>query len=473
MRVVQDLPETLLMSYLVKAQEAQQRGDRGTATQFYTLALRIDPDCSGALNNLAMMLAEDRQHVTAGICSRRAVAQNPDQLIMLANHAAILTRNQEYDEAISICERLVKEQPHECRFWRDLALATSASDIDRSLECLQRAEKFAPNSPAILRDLGLMYLTHRHWDIGFQKWRKSGFDSAEDTSFSVLPTWNGEDLTGKAIVVFHEQGLGDTIQFCRFLKLLEAERVILAVPSPLVRLMRMAGVADEVIDFADPAPVDIHYQVPLMFAWAYRSIKEALEGPFQPYLEAPANGPRVYRGPNTVLMVGVCWRGNPLYGSDKHRSMPFDLLLPLADMPGVQLVSLQKGAGSTDVHDMSAGVLVQDVSGQTGDLADLAYVVDNLDLVVSVDTSVLHLAGALGKQAVAMLPYNRCWRWSRNTSDTPFYPSVKLITQPTPGDWNSVVRKVRETIVSMIGDHRVPPEPQINYRQLDVPAKEF
>src|SRR4029077_2898185 len=164
----------------------------------------------------------------------------------------------------------------EPRFWQDLGLAHMPTDADKQLDCLKRSVELSPRNKHFLQNLGLAHLTVRDWDAGFAWWRRSGLDTTTDPAYTTFPEWNGEPLKGKTIVVYHEQGVGDTIQFCRFLKLIDAERVILAVPSPLVRLMEMSGVADEVVDFADPLPSVVDYQIPLMFAWAYRSIREAL-----------------------------------------------------------------------------------------------------------------------------------------------------------------------------------------------------
>ena len=466
-------PQTMLESFLTKAGEAHQRGDRSLAIKLYSRALIIDPDSVGALNNLAILLAESGNWSVAKAYAWRGAIQCDEGTLPWANLAAMMVRTEEYDAARAIFERMVLNHPNDMpRLWQDLAQSCMPSDQPRALQCFSHAVRLAPNDPIFRQNFALQQLTMHDWDAGFANWRNSGIDTTVDPNFVTCPEWRGESLEGRTIVIYHEQGFGDTIQFCRFLRLLDAKRVILAVPSPLVRLLETSGIADTVVDFADPLPPDVDCQCPLMFAWAYRSIVPSLaERQTVPYLKVPERGPRVHRAENTLLMVGICWAGNPIYGTDELRSMQLNHLLPLTSIPGVQFVSLQKGLRAGDVSSLGADLLIRDLSGQIGDLADVAYVIDKMDLVASVDTAALHLAGALGKPTIAMLPYNRCWRWGRGTDETPFYPTMKLVTQPKPKDWGSVVNEVHRTITEMIGDRRIPPEPQTNYERLEVPFR--
>jgi Tfp pilus assembly protein PilF len=206
MEIQSDLPTSLLMSYLLKAQDAQERGDRQTASKFYTLALQIDPDCAGALNNLAMILAQNEHHVAAAVLARRAVANSPDQMYIAANCGMILSRNVAFAESRALFERLVAEHPQDADFWHGLGIAHVMDDVGRAIECFERALELSPDSALVLKNLGLARLAVRDWDVGFAAWRRSGLDTTEDAAFSPLPQWRGQDLKGKTIVVHHEQG---------------------------------------------------------------------------------------------------------------------------------------------------------------------------------------------------------------------------------------------------------------------------
>ncbi len=176
-----------------------------------------------------------------------------------------------------------------------------------------------------------------------------------------------------------------------------------------------------------------------------------IDAPFLgPYLKVLDRGPRVHRAPETILTIGICWAGNPNYGTDRLRSMPFENFLSIADIPGVQLVSLQKGDAANDIAAHGAAGLIANPAEVVVDLADTAKIIDQLDLVVSVDTSALHIAGALDKPCMGLLPYNSCWRWGVGTNETPFYPSVELVRQERPGDWVSVMIRVRRMISEIL-----------------------
>jgi hypothetical protein len=165
--------------------------------------------------------------------------------------------------------------------------------------------------------------------------------------------------------------------------------------------------------------------------------------PSEPYLRAPESlGIPIRRPPGTRLVVGLVWAGSPGYVPDLRRSMPFEAMLPLEHLPGVTLVSLQKGERAADIGRAGMTGPVADLSGLLGDFADTAAALMQVDILVSVDTSVLHLAGALGRPAIALLPHWRCWRWGVDREDSPWYPSLRLVTQETADDWGGVMTQV-------------------------------
>ncbi len=442
------------MRHLKAGEDAQKRHDLDAAMKAYQTALRMQPDCAFALHSLSIILAERRQLMAAVAMSRRAIAaMMPRQMpYLMANLGSILTRMEHYQAAVEVYTRLTELDPHEFKYWHNLALALTPTDVDRAIECVDCAIQLAPDEKRLWRDAGLLKLTNRDWKPGFADWHRAHAYDIESLACGHLPAWEGEPLDGKTIIIYHEQGFGDTIQFSRFLQVLRNERarVVLAVPAPLVRLMELSGLVDEVLHFGDPTP-PADYQCPLMGAFGYRDIGSLIDVPLtKPYLTVPDRGPRVYRGSDTLLMVGVCWAGNPNYGTDHLRSMPFENLLSIADVPGVNLVSLHKNDVHDDIVKYGASGLIVDPTKLVVDLADMAKVIDQLDLVVSVDTSVLHLAGALDKPCIGLLPYNACWRWGNGTNETPFYPSVELVRQERPGDWVGVMVRVRQMISEIL-----------------------
>jgi hypothetical protein len=307
-----------------------------------------------------------------------------------------------------------------------------------------------PGEARVLRDLGIAKLATGQWDDGLIAHEARWSDLHRYPIWdSGIPRWEGEDLAGKTIIVHHEQGFGDTIQFIRFMPWLRERgaRVVLAVPGPLMRLMELSGLADEVVEITGALPpADFHS--PMLSVPAYLELKTETI-PRGTYLKAPESlGIPLRRPPGTRLLVGLVWAGSPGYVPDRRRSMPFEAMLPLAEMPGVTLVSMQKGERAADIGRAGMTGLVADLSGLLGDFADTAAALMQIDLLVSVDTSVLHLAGALGRPAIALLPHWRCWRWGVNRDDSPWYPSIRLAQQDSPDDWGGLMTGVREMIAS-------------------------
>jgi len=258
------------------------------------------------------------------------------------------------------------------------------------------------------------------------------------------------DLSGRTVLVVHEEGFGDTLQFLRYLPLLakRGARVAVAVPQPLTRLLRsVPGVAD--VPDGD-APVPVHD-----FHCSFNGLPRAFETTLEtipcdmPYLTADGALVRQWaeRLPdNGALRVGLCWAGQArpwlpgFSGLDQRRSTQLATLAPLAVVPGVQFVSLQKGPASEEA--CAAGFTLLDVMDDVHDFADTAGLVANLDLVISVDTSVVHLAGALGKPVFLLDRYDNCWRWLSGRENSPWYPTLRIFRQLRSGEWGPVIEAV-------------------------------
>jgi hypothetical protein len=264
------------------------------------------------------------------------------------------------------------------------------------------------------------------------------------------------DLSGCTVLVVQEEGLGDTLQFLRYLPMLAARgaRVAVAVPPELTRLMRtFPGVAD-VPDGDAPVP---HHDFHCSFNGLPRAFETTLETIPRdvPYLAAdPALASDwARRLPATgALRVGLVWAGQArpwlpgFVGLDRRRSMSLDTLAPLAAVPGVQFVSLQKGAAAREPRPFALADVMDDVR----DFSDTASIVANLDLVVSVDTSVVHLAGAMGKPVFLLDRYDNCWRWLSGRQDSPWYPTLCIFRQQRYGEWGLVIDRVAVALSEMV-----------------------
>lgn len=257
-----------------------------------------------------------------------------------------------------------------------------------------------------------------------------------------MPPWQGESLAGKSIYVRHEQGFGDTLQFVRYLPMLEAlgARVLFTPPSPLARLLAGFGARPAL----DETPPDFHIpllSLPHRFGTTLDTIPIGV-----PYVRPPGDlSVKLKRPAGTRLAVGIVWAGDPRHANDRQRSMPASLLLGLADLPGVALYSLQIGQRA-----LAVGSPAADLSAELTDFAHTAALLTELDLVVSVDTAIVHLAGAMARRCFVLLPHVADWRWLRDRDDSPWYPTLRLFRQETPGDWIGVMQRVRAEIVRLL-----------------------
>ncbi len=265
-------------------------------------------------------------------------------------------------------------------------------------------------------------------------------------------------MTADRTILLHaEQGYGDTLQFCRYVPLVaQRARVVLGVPTALRRLMASLP-GDKLIVTEDDAlpPFDLHcplLSLPLAFGTTLATIPATI-----PYLRADRLLTARWRKRLTALpglKVGLVWAGESsqamadAQARDRRRSIPLARLARLGDVPRVSLVSLQKGAAATQAREPPAGLTIHDWTDELTDFADTAALVAGLDLVISVDTAVAHLAGALGKPVWVLNRADACWRWLRDRSDSPWYPTVRLFRQPTHGDWDPVITEVAAALAT-------------------------
>jgi hypothetical protein len=450
--------------YFQSGERHRELGNIGGAEHCYISAIRLDPNHPGALSSLSCIAGDRRQFPAALAMAQRAANIAPDHPAYLANLGVALHQSQRPHEAAQMLMAAIartnklRAEGHVIpdggigTLWHNLGLTRmAASQPGHAISCFKIALDLMPGEARVLRDLGIAKLATGQWREGLIAHEARWSDLYRYPIWdSGIPRWEGEDLYGKTIIVHHEQGFGDTIQFVRFLPWLRergATRIILAVPVPLMRLMGLSGLADEVVEITGVMPpADFHS--PMLSVPAYLDLTTE-RIPSEPYLRAPeAFGIPIRRPPGTRLVVGLVWAGSPGYTPDLQRSMPFEAMMPLEHLPGVVLISLQKGERAADIGRAGMTGPVADLSGLLGDFADTAAALMQIDLLVSVDTSVLHLAGALGRPAIAILPHWRCWRWGVDREDSPWYPSLRLVTQETAGDWDGVMTAVRDMIAS-------------------------
>jgi hypothetical protein len=441
-------------------------GDREAARPYYETGLRHNPEDAKAWSSHAELLSQREQYPAAIACAERAVALAQRDPIAVKNLGAILYRAEQYpaaevylDEAASLTPEgswsvaldraLVYYRTGRLDQSEELfaqAIADAPSDQIRSILCTHMAY------PVLARAITQATIGSRDWARGLRLYRHRFHELACTQAWDLAPEWEGEDLTGKHILVHQDQGDGDTLQFCRFLPGLGAARLTLAVPRNLIGILHELpwGPGDhfEILDFEGPLPIpDVHS--PLCTYFLHLDCKH-------PERRVPYFAPRGHvdcwhTQPSTgaALSVGLVWAPRPTGENARRRAIPLDVLLKLAS-PGVQLYSLQVGAAARDIEHCGAGALIVDLSPRLRDWADTAAYMQQLDVIVSIDSAPLHLAGALNKRCIALLPYSACWRWGVDIANNCFYPSMSVLRQHQPGDWSGVIHALRLLLANIV-----------------------
>ena len=382
----------------------------------------------------------------------QALAVEPDNPIALTDRGVALSLLDRFEEAVASHEEALRIEPHivGAHLNRGNAML-KLSRLQEALEAYTEALAREPVNAEANFNAAITRLCLGDYREGWKqyehRWGTKHFAGHRPTY--PQPMWRGEDIEGKRIVLNAEQGMGDVIQFVRYAPLV-AERgaeVILAVPRALKALVETVPGVSLVVASGDALPdFDLYcplMSLPLAFGTELETVPVNI-----PYLRPFSDRLAVWqpRMPdNGRVRVGFCWAGNPDFGNDRHRSIPLERLASLFSVPGIDFVSLQK-----DVSPEQAALLEQHGIVQLGqqfeDYADTAAVVAILEVIVAVDTSVAHLAGAMGKVTALLLPFSPDWRWLLDRTDSPWYPSMRLFRQTAIGDWENPLERVRREL---------------------------
>ncbi len=422
-------------------------------------AIAIEPNMPAALSNLGVALYELKDYEEAARSQRKAIAANPNFAEAHSNLGNALHALKRFDEAVAAYRRAIALNPNYADAWANLGTTLHHSgSFDEGISALRRAIALAPHHANAHSGLGILLLMRGDLGEGWDEyeWRLRSTER-KGPRFPEIP-WQGESLAGKHIYVQAEQGFGDSLQFARYLPLLAARAgsVTLRVHQQLVTLLHESLPGITVLgDRGDPAP----YQCDAVLLSLPRLFKTRLETiPAQmPYLRAPAEAvQRWTKRLSTMsgLKVGLVWAGNPEHVNDHRRSLDLKLLAPLLAVPGTSFASLQVGPRSADLKKLppspnrgkARAAAIDDLSGAFSDFVESAAAVSALDLVITVDTSMAHLAGGLGKPVWVLLPWVTDWRWMLNREDNPWYPTMRLFRQNRGEDWADVIARVEKEL---------------------------
>jgi|HubBroStandDraft_1064217.scaffolds.fasta_scaffold01674_10 tetratricopeptide (TPR) repeat protein len=440
-------------------QTLQALGRIDEALAGYDAVLERAPEHGPALVLRADALAAAGRMAEAVEAYRRALRVMPDFAPGHSNLGVALQFLEQLDAALASFARATDLAPGLVQAWYSRGVVLHDLGRDAEAEAsFRRALALAPDFADARTDLGLIELRRGDWAEGWRnyewRWRARKFPGRlgpEDQ-----PQWRGETpIAGRRIRLAGEQGLGDTLQFCRWVPALAAlgAEIVLAVPSPLVTLLTGQFARVTVVDAtAARAAVDLH--CPLLSLASVLGLGPA--GP-SPYLSADPARRSLWRdrlGPAGGVEVGLVWSGNPAHRNDRNRSIPLTALVDLRLVPGARCCSVQKQTTAAE-RSLLAQSAIADFGADLGDFADTAGLVSELDLVITVDTSVAHLAGALGRPVWILLPAVADWRWGTGRADTPWYPTARLFRQTGEG-WAPVLREVGAALAKFARARPIP-----------------
>jgi tetratricopeptide (TPR) repeat protein len=434
------------------------QGVLAQAMIYYRRAIEAQPNYVMAYNNIALAYVKTGDLNAAEQNYRLAIALKPDYAEALNNLGIIFRLRGEFEESKKWYLQALAVQPNYAAAINNFANALKdTGHIAESIPYYQKAINL-DDTPDLHHNLALALLAIGRYDEGWREYERRwqtkqlsvghrGFDQ---------PQWHGENAEDKTLLVHAEQGFGDTLQFCRYVPLAKERglKVILEVQPPLVRLMYSLPGVDAVVCRGEALPsFDLHCPT-LSLPFAFKTQPDNPPANV-PYLFAEEKRARLWgeRMKDTTgkLRVGLVWAGSgrvhspDLIATDRRRSVTPDLLAPLMEVAGVQFYSLQK----TGVPSPQSFGLI-DYMSECEDFADTAALVSNLDLVISVDTAMVHLTGALGKPIWVLNRFDTCWRWLQEREDSLWYPTLRLFRQTTAGEWISVIQHVKEALVERV-----------------------
>lgn len=430
-------------------------GDAPSAEMCFREAVRIAPDFAEAYANLALMLNQRGAADRAEFYYQRSIALDPEHAQTHVNLGALLAQRKRFAEAEAAYIQAISIEPDAPATWSNLGVLYACVKREEDAErCYRTAMALDEGYRAARFNLSYLLLRQERFEEGWH------FLEARN-SYAALaarldcPRWQGEALAGKSLLIGHEAGHGDMIQFCRYATMLKAQgasSITMICHPALKRLFATLDGVDTLYSLDQPFPTrgwDFWTPV-LSIPYHCKTRSDSIPADL-PYLHAAAELIARWTAdiPAGGLRVGLAWKGSTEFENDADRSLPgLDVLAPLSTVAGVHLLGLQKDWNKDETSRPPAGFSLLHLGDGITDFADTAAIVAQLDLVICVDTALAHLAGALGKPCWVLLPdYKTDWRWLTGRSDSPWYPSImRLFRQPKMSNWEAVITEVRAAL---------------------------
>lgn len=452
------------------------------AEEFYNKALSINPEYSEAFYNLANLKMAKMDYKTALVFYNKAIILKPDYFSAYINRGNAFKKLNKFKEALESYKTALQMNPDSYEAHINAGTALQGLFLfDKAIEEYKKAAELNPGSPDPYKNMGDSYKNLLRLDAAVDFYNKAiqlnpgdadahmfsgmtlllqgklkeGFQEYEwrlkRPEFSRLktdfPRWDGGTVPDKTILVIAEQGFGDSIQFVRYLPIVKryCGKLVLICQAPLIPLIEKQGLADVILPIGTRyEDIKFDFQIPLMsLPFALGTTIDSIPADL-PYIKADPEKVLIWRDKLKDIKcrkIGVCWSGSPTNTNDFNRSMPFSEIEKLFSLPGIEFFNLQK---KIDSQILTERANFRNFSDELKDFSDTAALVDNMDMVISVDTVMAHLAGAIGKETALLLPYAPEWRWLTTRSDSPWYPGIlKIYRQPSYGNWAAVIESLK------------------------------
>lgn len=457
-RRVIDLDPARLEAFYNLGIACHERGRLDEAAAVYRRTLELKPDFAEACNNLGTVLKDQNALEQAASLFSRALELRSDYADAYYNLGSVRHEQHRFAEAIDAYKAALTLRPEHPRACNNLAKAyQDLHEIDQAVFWYQRALSIKPEYAEARFNLATAQLLHGDYEKGWSnyEWRfkKTDWRRTYPHRFE-KPRWNGETFSGKTLYVHCEQGFGDMLQFVRYLPMVKARggTVLLETRDAMLRLFEGTPGVDRIVPFSPEriAPIDFDVYVPLLslpgiFQTSLATIPHAV-----PYLSAdPVKASQWERAlQGEELRVGLVWAGT---ATDPRRASPLAWFAPLSGIEGLKIYGLQKGppADLLEAEGLPQGMFMENLGRRLDDFSDTAAAIENLDLVVSIDTSVPHLAGAMGRPVYLLLSDNPDWRWMLDRQDSPWYPTMRLYRQEKSGDWGPPLTQIARRLESL------------------------
>lgn len=428
----------------------------GEAEACFRRAIELNPDDSYAYNNLGLVLIDLGYMDKAEVCFQRAIELSPGQAEFYSNLGTVLEEQSYIIEAKAAYCQAIKLDPYYSEAYYNMGgILRLTKELDEAEGSLRKALELRPGYLEAELSLSLLHFLRGEYEDYWDSYEKTRLKRWGEKELGI-PIWRGEDLTHCSILLFWEYGFGDTMQFVRYAKKVEklAKQTSLWVQKPLQRLLQTANPSLTVYGTESPPQGQFDFacsflSLPVIFNTRSETIPQPVS-----YMLSNQEGVAVWhkilenRDQGNKYRVGVVWAGHPKHLGDGKRSIPFEVFQELFSISSISWISLQVGGRAEELLNISYNVI--DFSKELVDFMETAQLIENLDLVITVDSAVAHLAGTMGKKTWILLAFDADWRWQLEREDSPWYPTVRLFRQRKFNDWKEVLARVKTALEELI-----------------------